>query len=254
VFSFLELPASFFRFAGRPWSLISYMFMHADFLHLLFNMLWLYGFGVLFLSFFSAKHLRGLYILGGIFGGLLYMLCYNVFPYFRLQVEHSSMVGASASVLAVVIAVAYREPDYSIRLMFLGNIRLKYIALVVVLSDLLFITSGNAGGHIAHLGGAFTGFGFVVGLNKGVDITSWMNKFLDVILVLFNRTTWQHKRKPFMKMQQLHGEKTKKHKLAGNKKTYPPVMMDDILDKLKKSGYESLTTEEKKTLFDASRK
>ncbi|KAA6344621.1 hypothetical protein EZS27_007779 [termite gut metagenome] len=253
MFSFLELPASFSHFAEHPWSLISYMFMHADFLHLLFNMLWLYWFGMLFLSFFSAKHLRGLYILGGIFGGLLYMVCYNVFPYFRSQMEYSSMVGASASVLAVVIAVAYREPDYSIRLLFFGNIRLKYIALVVVLSDLLFITSGNAGGHIAHLGGAFTGFGFVVGLNKGVDITSWINKFLDVILVLFNKTTWQHRRKPFMKIQR-HSQKIKKHNFAGNRKTYSNVMMDGILDKLKKSGYESLTTEEKKILFDASKR
>jgi hypothetical protein len=163
------------------------------------------------------------------------------------------MVGASASVLAVVIAVAYRKPDYSIRLLFFGNIRLKYIALVVVLSDLLFITSGNAGGHIAHLGGAFAGFGFIVGLNKGVDITSWINKFLDVILVLFNKATWQYKRKPFMKMQR-HSQKTKAHNSAGNKKTYSNATMDDILDKLKKSGYESLTTEEKKILFDASKR
>jgi hypothetical protein len=227
--------------------------MHADFLHLLFNMLWLYWFGMLFLAFFSAKHLRGLYIVGGIFGGLLYMLCYNMFPYFRSQMEYSSIVGASASVLAVVIAVAYRKPDYSIRLLFFGNIRLKYIALVVVLSDLLFITSGNAGGHIAHLGGAFAGFGFVVGLNKGVDITSWINKFLDVILVLFNKTTWQHRRKPFMKIQR-HSQKIKKHNFAGNRKIYSNVMMDGILDKLKKSGYESLTTEEKKILFDASKR
>jgi hypothetical protein len=122
------------------------------------------------------------------------------------------------------------------------------------LSDLLFITSGNAGGHIAHLGGAFTGFGFVAGLNKGVDITSWINKFLDVILVLFNRTTWQPKRKLFRKIQQPPSRKTKKHNFAGDKKTHTHVMMDDILDKLKKSGYESLTTEEKKTLFDASKR
>ncbi|KAA6304657.1 hypothetical protein EZS27_043695, partial [termite gut metagenome] len=132
MFSFLELPASFSHFAEHPWSLISYMFMHADFLHLLFNMLCLYWFGMLFLSFFSANHLRGLYILGGIFGGLFYMVCYNVFPYFRSQMEYSSMVGASASVLAVVIAVAYREPDYSIRLLFFGNIRLNVAVFFVI--------------------------------------------------------------------------------------------------------------------------
>ena len=102
VFEWLELPASVLRFILQPWSLLTYMFMHAGFMHILFNMLWLYWFGALFLSFFSAKHLRGVYILGGICGGLLYMAAYNIFPYFRPMTDYSFMLGASASVLAIV--------------------------------------------------------------------------------------------------------------------------------------------------------
>ena len=179
VFEWLELPASVLRFILQPWSLLTYMFMHAGFMHILFNMLWLYWFGALFLSFFSAKHLRGVYILGGICGGLLYMAAYNIFPYFRPMTDYSFMLGASASVLAIVAATSYREPNYPIRLLLFGTIRLKYLALIVIGTDLLFITSSNAGGHIAHLGGALAGVWFAASLSKGSDLTSWINKCLD---------------------------------------------------------------------------
>ena len=132
LFLWLELPASPARFLMQPWSLLTYMFMHGGLLHILFNMLWLYWFGALFLNVFSAKHLRGLYILGGICGGILYMAAYNVFPYFRPYIDNSFMVGASASVLAIVAAAAYREPNYPIRLFLLGTLRLKYLALIVI--------------------------------------------------------------------------------------------------------------------------
>ena len=166
VFEWLELPASLPRFIIQPWSVLTYMFMHAGVLHILFNMLWLYWFGALFLNFFSARHLRGVYILGGICGGLLYMTAYNIFPYFRPMTEYSFMLGASASVLAIVAATAYREPDYPIRLFLFGTVRLKYLALVVIVTDLLFITSSNAGGHIAHLGGALQVCGLQPALAK----------------------------------------------------------------------------------------
>ena len=123
IFELLALPASFTRFIFQPWSLFTYMFMHAGFMHILFNMLWLYWFGQLFLYFFSGKHLRGLYILGGICGGLLYMISYNIFPYFYPMVETSTLVGASASVLAIVVATAYREPNYPVRLFLFGTIQ-----------------------------------------------------------------------------------------------------------------------------------
>lgn len=224
--------------------------MHADFMHILFNMLWLYWFGSLFLYFFSGKHLRGLYLLGGICGGLLYMVSYNLFPYFRPVVEYSTMVGASASVLAIVIATAYREPNYQIRLFLFGSVRLKYLALIVVVTDLLFITSGNAGGHIAHLGGALAGLWFAASLSKGKDITAWINALLDAIASLFSKKRWQ--RKPKMKVH--YGANRQKDYTYNATKKEQSDEIDRILDKLKQSGYESLTSEEKKRLFDASKK
>lgn len=251
IFELLALPASFERFVSQPWSIITYMFMHAGFMHILFNMLWLYWFGAIFLTFFSAKHLRGLYILGGICGGLLYIVSYNVFPYFSPMIHSSTMVGASASVLAIVVATAYREPNYPVRLLLFGTVRLKYIALIVVVTDLLFITSSNAGGHISHLGGALAGLWFAASLSKGVDATSWINKVIDGIVALFSRKTW--KRKPKMKVHYGDNTRQKDYDYNAGKKAQSDEI-DRILDKLKKSGYGSLTTEEKKSLFDASKK
>ena len=230
VFEWLELPASLPRFI------------------ILFNMLWLYWFGALFLNFFSARHLRGVYILGGICGGLLYMTAYNIFPYFRPMTEYSFMLGASASVLAIVAATAYREPDYPIRLFLIGTVRLKYLALVVIVTDLLFITSSNAGGHIAHLGGALAGLWFAASLSKGADITAWINKSLDAVTALFSFKP----RKPKMKVH--YGTERQKDYNYNARKKAQSDEIDRILDKLKKSGYESLTTEEKKSLFDASKR
>lgn len=251
VFDLFALPASFSRFALQPWSIVTYMFMHAGFMHILFNMLWLYWFGALFLHFFSAKHLRGLYALGGLCGGLFYMIAYNIFPYFSMVVEQASLVGASASVLAIVAATAYREPNYRIQLFLLGAIRLKYLALIVIGTDLLFITSNNAGGHIAHLGGALAGLWFAASLSKGRDLTSWINKLLDGITALFQKKTW--KRKPKMKVHYGQNIRERDYDYNAHKKAQSDEI-DRILEKLKKSGYESLTTEEKKSLFDASKK
>lgn len=250
LFEWLSLPASFPRFITQPWSIFTYMFMHSDLMHILFNMLWLFWFGQLFLYFFSAKHLRGLYILGGICGGILYMISFNVFPYFRPIIGISSMVGASASVLAIVLATAYREPNYQVRLLLFGSVRLKYLALIVVLTDLLFLTSSNAGGHIAHIGGALAGLWFAASLKKGVDVTSWINKTLDAIQSIFSYKP--KKRKPKMKVHYAN-DRQKDYDYNARKKVKTEEI-DHILDKLKKSGYESLSTEEKKSLFDASKK
>jgi hypothetical protein len=120
----------------------------------------------------------------------------------------------------------------------------------VVLSDLLFVTSSNAGGHIAHLGGALAGLCFVAGLNKGIDITGWINKLLNLISLPFTKTSWQRKRKPSMKVH-YNTDKMKDYEYNANKKKHSD-QVDAILDKLKQSGYESLSTEEKQALFDAS--
>lgn len=252
LFDLFELPASFERLISQPWSIITYMFMHAGFMHILFNMLWLYWFGSLFLYFFSAKHLRGLYILGGIFGGLLYMIAYNVFPFFSQVIETTTLVGASASVLAIVAATAYREPNYRVQLFLFGTVRLKYLALIVIGSDLLFITSENAGGHLAHLGGALGGVLFAFCLAKGIDLTSWINKLLDGIVSIFCIKSW--KRKPKMKVEYNNSFNRKQDYNYNAQKKAQSDEVDRILEKLKKSGYDSLTTEEKKNLFDASKR
>lgn len=238
----LELSANPETFVRQPWSLFTYMFMHAGVFHILFNMLWLYWFGRLFLNFFSSKHLRGLYVLGGICGGLLFMLFYNVFPYF--DDKSPWIVGASASVLAIVVASGVREPNCPVQFMFIGAVRLKYVAAFMVVLDLLFMTSSNAGGHIAHLGGALSGWWFAAGLSKGHDATKWINGVLDFFSV-------RRRKKPKMKVY--YGDKQKDYDFNARKKERE-AEVDRILDKLRKSGYGSLTEEEKKRLFDASKK
>ena len=245
----LELPTWLPRFIKQPWSLLTYMFLHAGILHLLFNMLWLYSFGQLFLMFFSARHFRGLYFLGGICGGLLYMLAYNVFPYFEPYLYDSYLLGASASVLAIVIATAIREPEFRVSLLFFGQVRLKYLALIMIITDLLFVTSNNAGGHIAHLGGALAGWWFAAGLRKGTDVTKWINQAIDWLL-----GGWKVKRAPKKPKMKVHyGGRANDYEYNARKKEQDEEV-DRILDKLKKSGYGSLTTEEKKRLFDASKR
>ena len=246
--NFMTLPASIPEFLKQPWSLLSYMFLHADPLHLLFNMLWLYWFGQLFLSFFSARHFRGLYLLGGICGGLFYMLALNVFPYFTPYIYISTLLGASASVLAIVVATAVREPEYRVNFMFIGTVRLKYVALFMVVTDLLFVTSGNGGGHIAHLGGALAGWWFAWSLRKGKDVTKWINGVLDGCSGVWSKLSSKKS-----KMKVSKGGRAADYDYNARKKQQSEEI-DRILDKLKKSGYGSLTTEEKKRLFDASKK
>ena len=247
--NWLELPAWIPQLLAQPWSLFTYMFFHAGALHLLFNMLWLYWFGQLFLSFFSARHYRGLYLLGGLCGGLFYLLAFNVFPYFKAYVYGSYLLGASASVLAIVVATAVRQPEFRVNFMFIGAVRLKYVALFMVLTDLLFVTSGNGGGHIAHLGGALAGWWFAWSLQKGHDVTKWINGVFDWCSGGFKFKT--SPKKPKMKVEK--GGRTADYDYNARKKQQSEEI-DRILDKLKKSGYASLTTEEKKRLFDASKR
>ena len=244
--NFLELPAYVPKFLVQPWSLVTYMFLHAGALHLLFNMLWLYWFGQLFLTFFSARHFRGLFLLGGLCGGLFFILALNTFPYFTPYIYSSMLLGASASVLAIVIATAVREPEYRVNFMFIGAVRLKYVALFMVVTDLLFVTSGNGGGHIAHLGGALAGWWFAASLRNGRDVTKWINGIFDWISGGFKFSV----KKPKMKAQK--GGRTADYDYNARKKQQSEEI-DRILDKLKKSGYASLSDEEKKRLFDASK-
>lgn len=245
----LELPSVPGDYIKQPWSLVTYMFLHGGLMHILWNMLALYWFGKIFLSFFSTRHFVGLYLLGGIVGGLFFMAAYNIFPMFTSAGNNAYLVGASAAVLAIVTASAVRVPDYKINLMFIGTAKLSTVAIATVIISLLLITSDNAGGSFAHLGGAFAGWAFAYYLNKGRDLTLYINKVVDFVVNIC-RNGIKRPRKP--KMNIFKGKRSDDYSYNAQKKE-KDAEVDKILEKLKKSGYSSLTEEEKKRLFDASK-
>lgn len=246
---YLAVPASLRNLLTYPWTIISYMFMHKNFMHILFNMIALYWFGKIFSMYFTEKQLVGLYVTGGIAASLFYILAFNIFPYFEDVILLSSMIGASGSVMAVMVAAAVKSPDMELRLLLFGNIKLKYIAIVFMLISFFGITSMNAGGEIAHLGGALFGYLFVVSLRQGKDLTGFVNKIIDFLADIFTgkkfRRTKLKTSRPNRKMNDSDFNANKVRNMAE---------IDKILDKIKKSGYESLTAEEKKHLFDQGRK
>lgn len=241
---YLQMPSSSELLLYRPWTLLTYMFTHFDFLHILFNMLWLYWFGGLSLTFFNERQLGGLYLLGGLAGAVLFILSYNIFPYFQNVAANSYLMGASASVMAIVFAVSFYRKDFEIGLFLIGRVKLIYLALFTLVIDLLAVTSENAGGHIAHIGGALLGVWFASRIKEGKDLTAPVNRLVDWFV---NRG----KRKPRMRVTYKRAETDYEYNARKHQKT---ADLDVILDKLKRSGYASLSAEEKKKLFDASSK
>jgi hypothetical protein len=230
------------------------MFVHFDFLHLLFNMLWLYWFGRIFLLFFNGRQLGGLYVLGGVAGGLLFIFSYNIFPFLQQQADRSFLLGASASVMAIVFAVSFYRKDYVINLLFLGRVKLIYLAIGVFLLDLIAITSENAGGHIAHIGGALLGIGYATQYEKGKDFTNFINRMIDrfINFIACKPSFKVHRKEKTPTDRNRHrAESDDEYRRRRNEENR---VIDEILDKLKHSGYESLSAEEKKKLFNASKK
>ncbi|MBN1252167.1 MAG: rhomboid family intramembrane serine protease [Bacteroidales bacterium] len=257
LIDWLAVPASLKILMYRPWTLISYMFTHQGFMHILFNMLWLFWFGKIFLEFLDRKKLLSVYLLGGISGAVLYILAYNIFPAFEPWIEASNAIGASASVYAIVVAISAYAPNYEINLLLIGRIKIKYIALFVLAIDLLSIPQGNAGGHISHLGGALFGYLFAVQLKNKRDISAGFSSFIESIAAMFSS-------KP--KMTVKSNKYTKKSASSdikekgasdiefNKRKATEQEIIDKILEKISKSGYESLSKSEKETLFKASKK
>lgn len=259
VLSYVELPTNISCLATQPWTVVTYMFVHYDIMHILFNMLWLYWFGALFLEYFNARQFVGLYLLGGLGGALFYVLAYNVFPYFSGQ--NGMMIGASASILAIVAAMAVRAPEYKLNLLLVGAVSLKWVAIITLFIDFISIDTANAGGHIAHLGGAAVGalMGYVA--RNGRDITAPINSFIDWIVNVFRRgqnikVGSHHKKKqwknPFIKTT----KQSPKTAPRDNRRmsSADEAELDAILAKIKQSGYKSLTADEKKRLFEVSRR
>ena len=238
-----ELSASWSELLFKPWTLVSYSFMHSGFFHLFWNMYLLFFASRLFLNLFTPKTFFNLYFLGVIVGGLTFMLSYALFPAF--QNSNPIMIGASAGVMAVFIFMSTYSPDLEVRLI-LFNLKLRYLGIAFVLLDVVQIPYGNAGGHIAHLGGAALGFFYARRLSQGVDIGEPFGNKIDSIINMF-------KKKPKMKTVY----KKQKHSHAGtsfNKKDDFQKRIDEILDKISVSGYESLSQEEKDFLFRAGKK
>jgi len=248
-----QMPSDWPSILMRPWTVLTYMFVHLELMHILFNMLWLYFFGNYFLRWFSARQLGGLYILGGLFGALFFALFFNLLPS-QVGVHGSfNLIGASASVLALGIAVSCYRPNETIQLFLLGALKLKYLAIIMVAMDLYNLNGENAGGSLAHLGGALAGLAFGLSLRKGVDLTRWINPLLDRFANLFSprkkmRVTYQRPR------QEKTNRSTDVDQEYLDRKKREGDMMDAILDKIKQSGYESLSESEKKRLFDFSKK
>lgn len=233
---YLSMPADLNILVQRPWAVITSMFVHQDFFHFLFNMIMLYFSGLIFTSFLKPNKLLFSYLFGGITGVVFYAVAYNVFPVFEPVIAQSIAFGASAAVMSVLFSAVAYTPDFSIRLFFLGEIKLKYLAIIFVLIDLLSLTGGNAGGHIAHLGGAVFGLAFGFFLRKRFSFRI--------------KTPFRKKRKPKMKVNKgrpLTDEEYLRQRAEKNKK------IDEILDKISKGGYESLSKEEKDFLFKYSK-
>jgi len=249
VLDYLALPADPVLILKRPWTVVSYMFLHYNFMHILFNMLWLYWFGKIFLEYLNSKKLVSVYLLGGLAGGLVYVLSYNLFPAFTEVVPSAVALGASAAILAVVMAISFYVPNYTINLVFIGRVKLKYIALVTVLIDILSIRSGNAGGHIAHLGGALFGFLYAAQLQRGHDLSKGFNRFMDSLFSLFRRRPGKVRVK-----YRKSGNRAETDMEYNARKAQDQKNIDRILDKISKSGYDGLSKEEKESLFRNSKK
>ena len=241
VVGFLAAYSDLHDLLRHPWGVVTYMFLHQGFLHILFNLLWLFWFGRIFSEYFTGRQLVNVYICGGLAGALLYILSFNVFPIF--DGVHSMAIGASAAVYAIVLATAVYVPNYTVYVMFLGQVRIKWIAVFCVISDLAMLESGNAGGHIAHIGGAIFGACYTLALRRGTDIAGWVGRLTDGFTGLF-------KRKPKMKVSYKRPESDYDYNA---RKHDEQKEIDAILDKIAKSGYNGLSEDEKRTLFRNSR-
>ena len=243
--SWFALPASFGQFLTRPWTLITYMFLHYELWHILFNLLWLYSFGRIFLEYHQPRKLLFIYIFGGISGGIFFMVAYNFFPYFQHAIAFTQLLGASAAVITIVVATAVYVPNHVLHLILIGPVKIKWIALLSVLIYVVNLTGDNAGGNFAHLGGAFWGLLYMSLLRSGIDISAKTERFFDR---LFN---WS---KPKRKLTVEYNSGNYRDYSYNRSKKAQQEEVNRILDKISTTGYDTLNPEEKEILFKMSGK
>jgi len=249
ILHYFALPALTGELASRPWTLVSYMFLHIDFWHILFNMLWLFWFGRIFMEYLNSRQLLFTYLAGGLTGGLLYILAFNIFPVFHTTIEASVALGASASVMAIVTAISFFVPNYSIQLLFIGRVRILYLAILLFIFDFIAIPSGNAGGHIAHIGGALFGYFFSLWMRKTkyAYSTGVFTSLLKKLTNLFSTGRGSSAPPPY-------AGRPKADEEYNAEKNLHQKRIDTILEKISRGGYDSLTKDEKDLLFRSSGK
>lgn len=247
-FNYVALSSNFSDLLLQPWTIITYSFFHSGFLHLIFNMLVLNFVGKLFVTFFTQKQLLSLYILGGIFGGIVYLVCYTFLP--SLSNQNALLVGASGAIMSILFATVTYQPYMDIRLALIGSVKIWHIAILYLVIDLIQLPLENTGGHLAHLAGALFGFIYIKMLQSGIDLGSGLNAVLDWFATLFS----SKKSTPFKKVHRnpkpVNTAKSVS-KIVTKDKTQQQI--DEILDKISKSGYDSLTADEKEFLFKAGK-
>ena len=232
--NWFALPANFDDFISKPWTIITYGFLHTSFLHILLNLIALFYIGHLFQQYFTAKQLINFYLLGTLFGGIIFVASYNFFPALQQTAHNSVVLGASAGISAIFIGIATYIPNYELKFPLIGFVKLWILAAFWIAIDIIQIPAGNAGGHLAHIGGALFGFLYVnQASNKELNILKPFKKF------------FQKKEKP-LKTVYKSGKKTSK---TSRKKSTNQQEIDVILDKISKSGYDTLTKSEKDFLF-----
>ena len=242
IFEKFMLPSNTKILVEQPWSIFTYMFLHQNILHLAFNMILLYFGGKIFLNNFTEKHFLNVYFFGGIFGGLIFILAFNYLPALIISNELAKALGASASVLAIFFAVATKAPNYVIHSPFIGNIKLKYLAFFLIILDFISIPKGNAGGHIAHIGGAIFGYLFVKNIKKSTSKKTFIN-----LNFIFDKI--------FKSQNKKHIYKDNRNDFEYNKqRAQKQKEVNNILEKISKSGYSSLNEKEKEILFNESKK
>lgn len=248
VYNQFSIPPVLGEFLTRPWTLVTYMFAHSrwDISHILFNMLALYWFGSLFAEYLGSDKLVAMYVLGGLAGALVYLFMFNTVPFYvDRSLDFPGMVGASAAIYAIVVGAATLLPDYTFFLMFIGPVRIKYIAAFYVIVSFLGTTQANAGGNLAHLGGALMGFIYIKQLQRGNNLGSWVTFFIQWVRNLFA---------PRRNVKVTYRKETSSGKKSTKASAISQAEIDAILDKISDGGYESLTKEEKEKLFNASKK
>lgn len=246
----LALPSDIYKLLFHFWTPLSYMFLHVELSHFFFNLIGLYWFGRFFLNFFSQRQFLSVYLLGGFMGALFFILGFNYIPIFYKQASISYLMGASASIMALLWAITVYSPSTKTYLLFFGEVKIVYIAIVYALLDLssLAALENNTGGHLAHIGGALLGAWFGYQIKKGNDISEWFSKILDGTFLAL-------KKRP--KIRPVSNTRTGRplNDMDWNARNVAEkAEVDRILDKVRSSGYESLTQVEKQRLFDASKR